>query len=572
MQRNLFSVTRHNILLLFLIILLFSCKNTPVAENPYNITKSVEADSAVIVTAHPLATEIGIQILKEGGNAIDAAIAIQFALAVCYPGAGNIGGGGFMVYRDANGYTTTLDYREKAPGKATQDMFLDSKKNPIDSLSKFGALSAGVPGTVDGMIRAYEKFSKLKDWKKLIQPAIKLAAEGYQITQQEADKLNDSQNDFNKNNRYKTSFQKPDWQQGDLLMQEELAMTLQRIAENGRAGFYEGETADMIISEMRVHGGIITHDDLINYKSVWRDPIIFYYREHEIISMPPPSSGGIALGQLLKMVEPYDMRTLTFQSAAAVHLMVEASRRVYADRSHYLGDPDFIKIPVKTLSDSNYIENRMADFNPRQASKSIHITPGMAESEETTHYCIIDQEGNAVSMTTTLNGSYGSYTVVKGAGFLLNNEMDDFSVKPGTPNMYGLIGAEANKIEPGKRMLSSMTPTIVTKDGKLKMVVGTPGGSTIITSVFQTIVNVIDFDMDINQAIQSPRFHHQWLPDQIQTEKNAVPPKERKILESIGHTFKDRAPIGRVEGILITADQKLHGAADKRGDDDTKGF
>ncbi len=572
MQRNLFSNTRHNILLLFLIIIHFSCKNTYVEENPYNITKSVIADSAVVITAHPLATDIGIQILKEGGNAIDAAIAIQFALAVCYPGAGNIGGGGFMVYRDANGYTTTLDYREKAPYGATHDMYLDDNKKPIDSLSKLGALSVGVPGTVDGMIQAFEKFSKLKDWKKLILPAIKLADEGYQITHQEAKNLNENQDHFQNNNRHKTSFQKSNWKQGDMLIQKELATTLNRIATLGRAGFYEGEIADMIVNEMKAQGGIISHEDLTNYRSVWRDPIKIDYRGYEIISMPPPSSGGIALGQLLKMVEPYDMRTLKFQSAAAVHLIVEASRRVYADRSHYLGDPDFVNVPMKTLLDSHYIENRMTDFNTRQASKSSQITYGTTESEETTHYSIIDQEGNAVSMTTTLNGSYGSFTVVKGAGFLLNNEMDDFSVKPGTPNMYGLIGAEANKIEPKKRMLSSMTPTIVTKDGQLKMVVGTPGGSTIITSVFQTIVNVLDFDMDINEAIQSPRFHHQWLPDAIQTEKDAIPLKERKILESIGHTFKDREPIGRVEGILVISNGKLHGAADRRGDDDAKGF
>ncbi|MCZ2101339.1 MAG: gamma-glutamyltransferase [Chitinophagales bacterium] len=551
---------------------MLSCKETIQSDAIYEISKSIEADSGMVVTAHPLASDIGLQILKEGGNAIDAAIAVQFALAVCYPGAGNIGGGGFMVYRDADGNTTTLDYREKAPKNATHDMYLDAQGHVIDSLSKLGTLSVGVPGTVDGMVQAFEKYSKLKDWPKLIQPAIKLASEGYRITEQEANHLNENQKHFINNNRKPTSFHKSRWEKGDLLIQKELAETLQRIATSGRAGFYEGQTAALILDEMKAQGGIITGEDLANYKAEWRDPIRIQYRGHEIISMPPPSSGGIALGQLLKMIEPYDIQNLKFQSAAVVHLITEAERRVYADRAHFMGDPDFIHVPIAHLLDSTYLEMRMADFNPRLASKSANIVHGPAESEETTHYSIVDAEGNAVSMTTTLNGSYGSYTVVAGAGFLLNNEMDDFSVKPGTPNMYGLIGAEANKIEPNKRMLSSMTPTIILKDNALKMVVGTPGGSTIITSVLQTIINVLDFKMDIHQAIQAPRFHHQWLPDMIYCEADAISPKERKILESIGHSFQDRSPIGRVEGIVVKPNGKLHGAADHRGDDDVKGY
>jgi gamma-glutamyltranspeptidase/glutathione hydrolase len=572
MQSKLFNTPRINILLFFIIIALASCKNDTVVNLPYPITKSIVADSAVVVTAHPLASIVGKDILKIGGNAIDAAIAVQFALAVCYPGAGNIGGGGFMVYREPSGHTTTLDYREKAPTKATTDMYLDHQGNPIDSLSKFGPLASGVPGTVDGMIQAFKKYSKLKDWKKLLQPAIELASKGFQITQREADHLNESQALFEINNRFKTSFQKKMWKQGDVLIQSDLAATLTRIGDNGRDGFYSGITAQLIVDEMNTRGGIITLEDLKGYQSVWRDPIAFEYRDYHIISMPPPSSGGIALEQLFKMIAPYDVKSLQFQSAAAVHLMTEAERRVYADRAYYLGDPDFVHIPYKSLVDSLYIEKRMADFNPRQASKSSNITHGLIESEETTHYCIVDQAGNAVSMTTTLNGSYGSYTVVKGAGFLLNNEMDDFSVKPGTPNLYGLVGAEANKIEPRKRMLSSMTPTIVTKNNKLAIVVGTPGGSTIITSVFQTLVNVIDFEMNIDQAVQSPRFHHQWLPDAIMCEKDAIATKERRILESIGHKLKDRESIGRVEGIFITQDSKIHGAADRRGDDSVQGF
>lgn len=572
MQSKIFYMISKNTLLFLIIFITFSCKNSPTIENPYPITKLIEADSAIVVTAHPLATAIGIQILKDGGNAIDAAIAVQFALAVCYPGAGNIGGGGFMLYRDTSGYTTALDFREKAPSDATTNMYLDASGNVIDTLSQFGPLAAGVPGTVDGMIQAFEKFSKLKDWKKLVQPAIDLAYKGYLITDQEANNLNENQHNFANNNLAKTVFQKKTWNTGDLLIQKDLAETLKLIAINGRSGFYEGKTAQLIVKEMKAKNGIITLEDLNKYKAVWRKPITFKYRNHEIICMPPPSSGGIALGQLLKMIEPYDVKALKFQSPAAVHLMVESERRVYADRAHYLGDPDFVKVPQKILMDSSYLSVRMEDFNPRLASKSEDIKYGNIESEETTHYNIIDQDGNAVSMTTTLNGSYGSFTVVSGAGFILNNEMDDFSVKPGIPNMYGLIGAEANKIEPGKRMLSSMTPTIITEDGQLKMIVGTPGGSTIITSVFQTIVNVLDFGMNINEAIQAPRFHHQWLPDIIYCETNAISDNDRKILESIGHSFKDREPIGRVEGILVTKNGKLQGAADHRGDDDAGGF
>jgi gamma-glutamyltranspeptidase/glutathione hydrolase len=357
-----------------------------------------------------------------------------------------------------------------------------------------------------------------------------------------------------------------------MIKHPELAATLESIRDRGRAGFYEGSVADHIVNEMKAGNGLVTHEDLKNYQSQWRTPVTTMYKGHKVISMPPPSSGGIALSQLLEMVEPYDLKSMKFQSAAAVHLMVEAERRVFADRSQHLGDADFYPVPQSVLLDSTYIATRMADFNPRMASKSDSISYGKIESEETTHYSIVDTEGNAVSMTTTLNGGYGAFTVVRGAGFILNNEMDDFSVKPGTPNMYGLIGATANKIEPNKRMLSSMTPTIIEKDGKLKMVVGTPGGSTIITSVFQTILNVLDFGMDADQAVQSPRFHHQWLPDMIMCEKDAITPSERKILETIGHTFKDRNAIGRVEAIVITEQGKLHGAADRRGDDDAKGY
>lgn len=571
MQNKLIKSGLANILLLYIILHCFACKQSNPDTELYPITKSVISDHAMVVTAHPLATAIGLDILKQGGNAVDAAIGVQFALAVCYPGAGNIGGGGFLVYRGKDGEINTLDFREKASALATTDMYLDSTGNPIIEKSLYGPLAAGIPGTVDGMINAFNKYSKLKDWKKLIQPAINLASQGYRITRREADNLTDDQPLFEKYNLSPTVFHKKKWEQGDQLIQKELAHTLELIRDHGRSGFYEGEVSYLIVNEMKTGGGQISYDDLKNYTSVWRKPVITMYRGYKIISMPPPSSGGIVLSQLLKMVEPYDLNAMKFQSAASVHLMVEAERRAYADRSKYLGDPDFYKVPYKLL-DTSYIHTRMANFKPRQASKSADISFGVIESEETTHFSIIDSEGNAVSLTTTLNGSYGAYTVVKGAGFLLNNEMDDFSVKPGIPNMYGLVGAEANKIEPNKRMLSSMTPTIIEKDGKLKMVVGTPGGSTIITSVFQVIVNVLDFGMDADQAVQAARFHHQWLPDVIQAENDAVSANERKILESIGHTFKEKEAIGRVEAIVINNDGKLHGAADKRGDDDTKGY
>lgn len=572
MQNNEYLYRKTNILLLFVILTILSCKQSQTVTPLYDITKSAEGDTAMVASAHPLATAIGLQIIKDGGNAVDAAIAVQFALAVCYANAGNIGGGGFMVYRGANGETNTLDFREKAPSSATPDMYLDSLGNPIVEKSLYGHLAAGVPGSVDGMVQAFEKYSKLKNWKKLLQPAIDLAKSGYKITEREAKNLNEEQALFVKHNLGTTAFHKANWAVGDKLVQPELAETLEAIRDNGREGFYAGPIADHIVAEMKAGGGMISYEDLKNYSSVWRAPLTTDYRGYKIIAMAPPSSGGIALTQLLEMIEPYPMDSLGFQRAAAVHLMVEAERRVYADRSKHLGDVDFYPVPVAGLLDSAYIAHRMADFNPRLASISDSISAGSPASEETTHFSIVDSEGNAVSITTTLNGGYGAFTVVRGAGFILNNEMDDFSVKPGAPNMYGLLGAEANKIEPNKRMLSSMTPTIIERDGKLRMVVGTPGGSTIITSVFQTIVNVLDFGMSIDQAVQSPRFHHQWMPNIVMAEKDAISPSERNILESIGHKFKDRGAIGRVEGIWIDDKGKIYGAADRRGDDDAKGY
>lgn len=538
----------------------------------YRITKEVNGVRSGVSTAHPLATKVGIEILKQGGNAADAAIAVQFALAVCYPGAGNIGGGGFFLHRDKNGKVVSLDFREKAPLKAGADMYLDSLKNPVNDASMYGALAAGVPGSVDGMVQAFEKLSALKNWKILIQPAIDLAQQGFAITQNEADNLNENQSFFEKYNQHQTAFHKKTWKKGDLLVQPELAKTLKHIQSKGRDGFYKGEVADQIVLEMKRSGGLITKEDLANYQSKWRDPLTGNYRGYKVYSMGPPSSGGLALLQLLKMTEPFPLREMEFHSAAHIHLLAEAERRAFADRAFYLGDPDFVDVPTGFLLDSVYLLQRMADFDPRRATISDSISHGKRESEETTHFSIVDSEGNAASVTTTLNGSYGAFTVVEGAGFILNNEMDDFSIKPGFPNMYGLVGGEANKIEPEKRMLSSMTPTIITKNDSLFMVVGTPGGSTIITSVFQVIVNVIDFNMSLFDAVNETRFHHQWKPDQIYTENGCLQPNVKMVLESLGHKIKVREPIGRVEAILVDKNKLLTVVADPRGDDDAKGY
>ncbi len=469
--------------------------------------------NGVVVTAHPEASKVGVEILKKGGNAIDASIAVQFALAVVYPNAGNIGGGGFLVYRDAKGKTDALDYREKAPLKASEDMYWDKNGNAITDLSLYGQFAAGVPGTVDGMVKAHEKYGKL-NWKELVQPAINLAQKGFKITKQQASELTNKHNDFVKyNSKTNALTSKSSWKEGDLLIQKDLANTLKLIQQKGRAGFYEGKTADLIVKEMKRGNGIISHEDLKEYQSVWRTPVSGNYKGLKVISMPPPSSGGIALVSLFQSIEDYPINKWGFQADSTIQVMVEAERRVYADRAEHLGDPDFIKVPQKQLLDKSYNVNRMKDFSFDKATPSSAIKAGEIigkESMETTHYVIVDKDGNAASVTTTLNNSYGSLVVVEGAGFLLNDEMDDFSVKPGTPNLYGLVGGKANAIEPSKRMLSSMTPSILEKDGKLFMVVGTPGGSTIITSVFQAILNVVDFGMTMQEAVAAPRFHHQW--------------------------------------------------------------
>lgn len=530
---------------------------------------------AAVVTAHPEATKVGVKIIQKGGNAVDAAVAVQFALAVVYPNAGNIGGGGFMVYRGYRGNQDALDYREKAPGKASKDMYLDEKGNAIVDKSLFGALASGVPGTVAGMVKAHDKYGKLK-WKKDIQPAIDLAEKGFQITAQQAGELNNNKEKFLKYNNKPVAFVKDtEWKEGDLLKQPELAKTLELIRDNGRAGFYEGSVATAIVNAMKHTSGVISAADLKDYQAEWRTPVTGLYKNYKVISMPPPSSGGIALITMLTQVGEYPVQKWGFQRDSTVQLMVELERRAYADRASYLGDPDFFKVPQTALLDKKYIYNRTSDIDFAKATLSSAVNPGKLpnyESEQTTHYSIVDAAGNAVSATTTLNGSYGSLVVVAGGGFILNNEMDDFSVKPGSPNTYGLIGGVANSIVPGKRMLSSMTPTIIEKDGKLAMVVGTPGGSTIITSVFQTILNVLDFGMDMQSAVAAPRFHHQWLPDEVYVEKGAIDPATRTDLEAKGYKVIERGSIGRVDAILVKQDGSLETGADPRGNDIGSGY
>lgn len=569
MPKNCHNTSVQGLPIIFLLLTLFSgCVGGQTGKN-----NSGQYKNGMVVSAHPSASKAGLDILKKGGNAIDAAVAVQFALAVVYPNAGNIGGGGFLVYRSASGEMAALDFREKAPGKASRDMYLDSAGNAVTEKSIYGHLAPGVPGSVDGMVKAHARFGKLS-WAEVVQPALDLAKNGFPITENQAEEFAEIQKSIKKFNTGKTYFIKDQWAKGDIWVQEDLAKTLQLIRDNGREGFYAGEVADQIVSEMLSGGGLISKEDLINYQAQWRDPIVGNYKEYKVISMPPPSSGGIALLQLLSSVEQYPMKRYGFNSDSSMQVMIEAERRVYADRATHLGDPDFYKVPQQYLVKPIYSKNRMNNFNWEKATLSSDIKAGEVpkESEETTHFSIVDRQGNAVAVTTTLNGSYGSMVFVKGAGFLLNNEMDDFSLKPGTPNMFGLLGGEANAIQPGKRMLSSMTPTILEKNGDLFMVVGTPGGSTIITSVFQTILNTIEFDMGMQSAVNAKRFHHQWLPDEVVFETGGLDSLAKIKLEKKGYKFRERKAIGRVDAILKTQWGYYEGGADPRGDDTKLGW
>ena len=540
--------------------------------NPFNysIEKTKIYHNASVACAHPIAAICGAEIMKRGGNAFDAAITTQLVLAVVYPGAGNIGGGGFMVARTSKCKSMTLDYRETAPSKASANMYLDKDGNAQTELSQFGHLAAGIPGTVAGLFETLP-YCKLS-FKQLIQPAIDLAEKGFVITEREANSLNIQQELFKRYNANQTAFEKSLlWKTGDTLIQKDLANTLKLIRDKGKSGFYEGRTAHLIVDEMQRGNGIISLDDLKNYKPIWRKPLSFKYKKYDIISMPPPSSGGVILCQLVKMIEQRNMAAKKFQTVSSVQLMIEAERRAFADRATHLGDPDFYKVPVETLISKEYVANRMNDYDSTKASESKNIKAGeIKESEETTHISIADNYGNIVSITTTLNGSYGSKTVVSGAGFLLNNEMDDFSIKAGVANMYGAVGGKANAIEPNKRMLSSMTPTLVLKNSKPFIVVGTPGGTTIPTSVYQTLVNILEFGMNASDAVNKSKFHHQWVPDEVFVEQG-FDVNVRKALKNMGYKVTERGAIGKVELIKISGKQ-LESVADGRGDDSVAGW
>ena len=529
--------------------------------------------NGMVATSHPDATKMALNLLEKGGNAFDAMIATDLALAVSYQSAGNIGGGGFMVYRKADGQTGALDYREKAALTATKDMYLDDEGNIIKGMSLVGAMAVGVPGTIAGIFEVHSKFGSLPI-EVLFQPAIDLAKNGIIVTKKQSNRIKRHQNYFKLANKEKIPFQGK-INRGDTLKFPNLANTLDRIMKNGRDEFYKGKTAKKLVDFINDNNGIISLKDLELYEAVWRDPIEFSYDNLKIISMSPPSSGGICLEQIMKMIEPYEIHKMEHNSLDYFKLLVEAERRSFADRSYYLGDPDFVSIPKEELVSDEYILDRMSNFSFDSPTPSDEISYGkveILESEETTHYSIVDQFGNAISVTTTLNGTYGSQLYCSELGFFLNNEMDDFSSKPGSPNMFGLIGGSANKIEPQKRMLSSMTPTIVEKDNKLLMTLGSPGGSRIITSVLQTILNVHEFDMNMNNAVNSPRFHHQWMPDSIKIESNSFNPKLIEELKLFGYNIGYKDPIGIVDGILALPSGFLEGGADNRGDDTAIGF
>jgi len=558
-----------NIKLVFSLTLLFifsSCKNN-------NLTEGLTANNGMVVSAREEASKIGVDILKKGGNAFDAMIATDLALAVSYQSAGNIGGGGFMVYRKASGETGALDYREKAPLTASKDMYLNEQGNIIKGMSLAGSMAIGVPGTIAGIFEVHEKFGSLPI-ETLFQPAIDLANKGVVITKKQSARIKSHQKYFQLVNKEKILFQK-EVNVGDTLRFVNLANTLSRIMKNGKNEFYKGETGRKLVDFINDNGGIISLMDLELYEAVWRDPVEFEYDNLKVISMSPPSSGGVCLEQIMKMVEPYELNLIGHNSLDYIKILVEAERRSFADRSYYLGDPDFVDIPKEQLVKKEYLMERMSDFSfnsPTPSNKISHGNVEILESDETTHYSIVDQFGNAIAVTTTLNGSYGSQLYCSELGFFLNNEMDDFSSKPGSPNMFGLIGGSANKIEPQKRMLSSMTPTIVEKENRLFMTLGSPGGSRIITSVLQTILNVHEFNMSMNEAVNSPRFHHQWMPDIITIEPNSFNLELTKELKLFGYNIDYRNPIGIVDGILVKANGILEGGADKRGDDTAVGF
>jgi gamma-glutamyltranspeptidase/glutathione hydrolase len=537
------------------------------------------AKNGMVVSAHRLASEAGVEIMKKGGNAVDAAVATGFALAVVYPAAGNIGGGGFMT-AVINGEKFTLDFREKAPSNADRDMYLDDKENVIPGLSLYSHLASGVPGSVHGLIKAWQDYGsgRISLWE-IMKPAVRMAERGFRLSNGLARSLNYRKKFFNRDTDSQIIFNRKDgrdWTTGDILKQRDLAGTLRRIARTKGDDFYFGKTARLIAAEMENYNGLITMEDLAEYESVYRDPVIGQFQEFEILSMGPPSSGGVILIHMLNMLEQFELKTIDWHSSEYIHLLTEVERRAYADRAEHLGDIDFWDVPINMLLSDDYAVKRASSINLLKVSSSTDISHGNPypyESRETTHYSVVDINGNSVSVTTTLNTGYGSGHVVEKAGFFLNNEMDDFSAKPGVPNVYGLVGNDANAIQPGKRPLSSMTPTIVLKDGKPILIIGSPGGSTIITTVMQIILNVLVYDMSIQQAVTASRFHSQWLPDDIMVEPFTIATDVRKNLLRKGHSIKFYrwGYIGQANGITIT-ENGFYGGADSRGENSAVGY